>query len=144
MSPHSPVASPENDRPSQSAAETKGARFPRQRRIRKRPEFGTAFERGQRVHGRFFTFLLLPTTLTRSRLGIVASRKMGGAVQRNRAKRLIREMFRTEMRLSSPPALDLVVIPRRELLEADFAAAVQDFRNTLRRGLDRLPSNRRG
>ena len=119
--------------------------FPRQRRIRKRREFSSVFDSGQRIHGRFFTFLLLQTTLDRSRLGIVASRKIGGAVQRNRAKRLIREMFRTEVRLSGALApIDLVVIPRRELLDAAFPAAVQDFRNTLRRGLDRLASTRRG
>jgi len=118
--------------------------FPRQRRIRKRREFSSVFDSGQRIHGRFFTFLLLQTTLDRSRLGIVASRKIGGAVQRNRAKRLIREMFRTEVRLSSTDAIDLVVIPRRELLDAEFQAALQDFRNTVRRGLDRVTSSRRG
>jgi ribonuclease P protein component len=119
--------------------------FPRQRRIRKRREFSSVFDSGQRIHGRFFTFLLLQTTLDRSRLGIVASRKIGGAVQRNRAKRLIREMFRTEVRLSTAvAAIDLVVIPRRELLDAEFSAALQDFRNTVRRGLERFTSNRRG
>ena len=120
------------------------AGFPRQRRIRKRREFSSVFDAGQRIHGRLFTFLLRQTTLDRSRLGIVASRKIGGAVQRNRAKRLIREMFRTEVRLSSTVAIDLVVIPRRELLDADFKAALHDFRSTLRRGLDRFSSNRRG
>ena len=119
--------------------------FPRQRRIRKRREFSSVFDSGQRIHGRFFTFLLVQTTLDRSRLGIVASRKIGGAVQRNRAKRLIREMFRTEIRLSaSVAAIDLVVIPRRELLDAQFPVALQDFRNTVRRGLERFISNRRG
>jgi ribonuclease P protein component len=122
----------------------RGSGLPRQRRIRKRPEFNTVFDRGQRIHGRFFTLLLLPTTSACSRLGMVASRKIGGAVQRNRAKRLIREMFRTEVRLAAAPAVDLVVIPRRELVEAEFATAAQDFRHTLRRGLDRLASTRRG
>ena len=119
--------------------------FPRQRRIRKRREFSSVFDSGQRIHGRFFTFLVVQTTLDRSRLGIVASRKIGGAVQRNRAKRLIREMFRTEVRLSATvAAIDLVVIPRRELLDAEFSAALEDFRNTVRRGLERFISNRRG
>src|SRR5829696_1585619 len=140
MSPHPHTAS-QAESHGPSAAGPHGSGFPRQRRIRKRAEFGTVFERGQRIHGRFFTFLLLPRSLPGSRLGIVASRKIGGAVQRNRAKRLIREMFRTEVRLASPIAVDLVVIPRRELVAAEFAAAAQDFRNTIRRGLDRLSAN---
>lgn len=121
------------------------AGFPRQRRIRKRGEYNSVFDRGHRVHGRFFTFLLLANALTAPRLGIVASRKIGGAVQRNRAKRLIREMFRQQIaRATGVPAVDLVVIPRRELIDAGFAAAEQDFRATLRRGLDRLSPKSRG
>src|SRR5215207_329699 len=144
MSPQPRAATPVERDTRKAGGSSPG--FPRQRRIRKRREFSSVFDNGQRIHGRFFTFLLVQTTLQRSRLGIVASRKIGGAVQRNRAKRLIREMFRTEVRLSTgvPAAVDVVVIPRRELLDAEFTAAVQDFRNTLQRGLDRLPSNRRG
>lgn len=142
MGPQPHVASTERD---SRAAGGSSAGFSRQRRIRKRREFSSVFDRGQRIHGRFYTFLLMPSGLDRSRLGIVASKKIGGAVQRNRAKRLIREMFRTEVRLSGALApIDLVVIPRRELLDAGFTAAIQDFRNTLRRGLDRLASTRRG
>ena len=142
MSPQPNVVPPPEPGVSRNGQDPPTARFPRQRRIRKRGEFSPVFDRGQRVHGRFFTFLLLPTALGSSRLGIVASRKIGGAVQRNRAKRLIREMFRTMV--APAPAVDLVVIPRRELVDADFAGAAQDFRNTLRRGLDRLAANRRG
>ena len=142
MSPQPRAATPVEHVARRAGGSSPG--FPRQRRIRKRREFSSVFDSGQRIHGRFFTFLLLPTTLDRSRLGIVASRKIGGAVQRNRAKRLIREMFRTEVRLSSTDAIDLVVIPRRELLDTEFQAALQDFRNTVRRGLDRVTSSRRG
>lgn len=46
-----------------------------------------------------------------TRLGIVASRKMGKAVQRNRAKRLVRESFRRNWSLF-PPCVDVVVIVR--------------------------------
>jgi ribonuclease P protein component len=47
-------------------------------------------------------------------LGVVASRKIGNAVQRNRAKRLVREAFRATRDLFAP-GLDIVVIVRGAL-----------------------------
>ena len=124
--------------------ESLSSTFPRHRRIRQRGEFGTVFEGGTRLHGRFFTFLVLPTQLRGSRLGIVASRKFGGAVQRNRAKRLIREMFRQLGPQASGKTIDLVVIPRRELLTAEFTQVVKDFRSIWRRAVDRMAAHRHG
>jgi ribonuclease P protein component len=46
-----------------------------------------------------------------ARLGVVASRKMGGSVQRNRAKRLVRESFRRNLSIF-PARTDVVVIVR--------------------------------
>jgi ribonuclease P protein component len=112
------------------------------RRVRRRAEFQGVFERGSRVHGRFFTILVLPNGRSSSRLGIVASRKFGGAVQRNRAKRLIREMFRKMLPTRRGPALDLVVIPRRELLDTPFPALTRDFQNVWQRGIDRVSGSR--
>jgi ribonuclease P protein component len=124
--------------------ESLSSTFPKHRRIRRRSEFGTVFDGGSRLHGRFFTFLVRPNQSTGSRLGIVASRKFGGAVQRNRAKRLIREMFRQLGPQAASRAIDLVVIPRRELLTAEFTQIVKDFGSTWRRAVDRMAAHRRG
>jgi len=84
------------------------------------------------------TLLGRPNDAESDRLGIIASRRFGGAVARNRAKRRIREIFRRRTREAATTnvrPLDLVVIPRRELLtvplsvvEADFHAAVRRLR----------------
>jgi ribonuclease P protein component len=66
------------------------------------------------------------------RLGIAATRKFGGAVQRNRAKRLIREVFR---RNKIAPGFDVVVIPRRELLDAGLTAFEAEYRRNVERRL---------
>ena len=70
------------------------------------------------------------SALDSGRLGIAATKKLGGAVVRNRAKRLIREVFR---RNKIAGGFDVVVVPKRELLDATLAALEVDYRNNLRR-----------
>lgn len=110
--------------------------FGKAQRVRRREEFKRVFDSGYRVSSRYFTLLFVPGAEPPARLGIVASRKLGDAVRRNRAKRLIREVFR---HLDTPPAaVDVVVIPRRELFDAPFTDLERDFRAAWRRGFSRL------
>jgi ribonuclease P protein component len=105
--------------------------FPPGRRLRRRGDFQRVFDSGRRAHGRYFTIIAAPAQGPDSRLGIVASRKLGGAVVRNRAKRLIRQAFRTQPSPGAP--FDLVVIPKPALLDADSEALSLDFRQALKR-----------
>lgn len=54
------------------------------------------------------------------RLGVVAGRQIGGAVQRNRAKRRLREAFRRK-RAGFRPGFDVVLVARRPLLDAPWS-----------------------
>ena len=103
-------------------------------RIRRRVEYQAVYDRGVKVHSRYLTLFTLRNSLSVGRLGIAATRKLGGAVQRNRAKRLIREVFRQN---KLAPGFDVVVIPKRELLDASLSALETEFRNTLERCLRR-------
>jgi ribonuclease P protein component len=105
--------------------------LPPARRIRRRGEFQRVFDAGRRAHGRHLTIIAAATPGHDSRLGIVASKKLGGAVVRNRAKRLIREMFRTHN--GPEPASDLVVIPKPSALTVHAIEVARDFRATLKR-----------
>ena len=101
-------------------------------RIRRRPEFQLVYERGAKVHSRYSTVFIMPNAGAVGRLGIAATRKLGGAVRRNRAKRLIREVFR---RNKIAPGFDVVVIPKRELLDASLTDLEADYRTLIERRL---------
>ena len=100
-------------------------------KLRRRAEFTKVYDHGKRYRGRLMTCFALQNDLGAPRLGIAASQKIGNAVVRNRAKRLVRELFRGR----KPQAgLDIVVIPRREMvnapwrnIEADYCAALERF-----------------
>ena len=101
-------------------------------RIRRHGDFQRVYARGQRLHGRYATLLLLPTGDAPGRLGVAATKKLGGAVRRNRAKRLIRELFR---RHKVAHGFDVVVVPKPEFLDADLTAIEAEYRRNLDRGL---------
>jgi ribonuclease P protein component len=105
-------------------------RFRPVERIRRRGDFQRVYEHGTKIHGRFCTVFALWTGESVGRLGIAATRKLGGAVQRNLAKRLIREVFR---RNKIAGGFDVVVVPRRELLDATLTVLEADYRSTLER-----------
>lgn len=113
-------------------------RFPKSRRMRRRGEFQHVFNLSQRTNGRYLTLLMAPNTAGTARLGIVASRRLGDAVRRNRSKRLIREIFRRTQQLPGGQGVDVVAIPRRELFDATYSSLESDFRGALRRGAARL------
>ena len=109
-------------------------RFRPAERIRRRAEFKQIYDRGLKVHSRYTTVFFLANSLGVGRLGIAATRKIGGAVQRNRAKRLIREVFR---RNKLAPGFDVVVVPKRELLDASLSTLEADYRNLVARSRTR-------
>ena len=109
-------------------------RFRPAERIRRHAEFQRIYERGVKMHSRYATVFLLANEVGVGRLGIAATRKLGGAVRRNRAKRLIREVFR---RNKVAPGFDVVVVPKRDLLDASLDALEADYRHVLARRLPR-------
>jgi ribonuclease P protein component len=112
-------------------------------RVRRRPDFERAYSSGVRIHARFMTLFVVANGGTATRLGVAATRKLGSAVERNRAKRLAREVFR---RHKIGGGLDIVIVPRREMLDASFASLETDYTSALdRRDRERSrPAPRKG
>lgn len=101
-------------------------------RLRRRAEFERAYKEGIRLRGRLMTVFVVPNQGAMSRLGVAATRKLGSAVRRNRAKRLVREVFR---RQRPKNGWDIVVVPQAQMLTARFADVEADYCSILRRRL---------
>jgi ribonuclease P protein component len=108
--------------------------------IRRRADFEAIYGSGVKVSGRLMTVFVRHSSTGHARLGIAATRKIGGAVIRNRAKRLTRELFRSH---KPAAALDIVVVPRREFLDAPYSSLEREFNALLERAT-RSPESRRG
>lgn len=108
-------------------------RFTRDERLQKRRDFERAYNEGIRISGRLMTVFVVSNASTRTRLGVAATRKLGPAVVRNRAKRLARELFRRHKGSVSLAGHDIVVVPRREMLDAPVSALDADYSAALAR-----------
>lgn len=72
-----------------------------------------------------------PSSAVGCRLGITTSRRVGGAVVRNRIKRRVREFFR-QYREQIDPVRDLVVIARSAAAELSYAEIKRELSGALR------------
>ncbi|MBP1620872.1 MAG: rnpA [Acidobacteria bacterium] len=113
-----------------------------EQRLRSRLDFKLVYAEGIKVVGAFVVVFARPREGTTSRLGITATRRCGCAVERNRSRRRIRELFRRHPEALEGPTVDLVVNIRRGCarapwpeLEAEYLACVSRVMRRLgRRG----------
>jgi ribonuclease P protein component len=101
------------------------ASYPKTARLRRARDFQAVRTRGRRVAGREALVRVLATEAG-PRLGVAAPRAYGGAVRRNRFRRLVREAFRAVAR--DLPPCDLLVEPRKDLADPTVAGLAEDLR----------------
>ena len=111
---------------------TERPRFDRDRRVRTQRDFDAVFQGGRKLVNRQLVMWFRPAPDGRSRLGLSVSRRVGGAVQRNRVKRCLRAAFR-QLAEQLPEPLDLVLIARPGQPPRDTASATEALRHLLRR-----------
>jgi len=112
-----------------------GKPFPRSARLLRHADFERVYKLGRRHFSASLTafYLLRPATeAARSatsgpRIGFTVGRALGGAVQRNRMKRRLREAVRL-CGLPEAVGADVVINPKKSLLVIDFADVVNEVR----------------
>jgi len=136
----SPAAPRRSGRQSARAARERGREgFAPEERLLRRGEFVRVQQQGRRVHTAHFILLLLrvrePASATsdhdtapepRARLGVTVGRRVGGAVQRNRIKRLVREVFRRNRGLF-PRECDTVLVARSGADSLDYGSVLEEL-----------------
>jgi ribonuclease P protein component len=91
----------------------------KEERLRNRQEYLSVQHSGRRYYGDHFILVWAPGPVPWPRLGVTVSRKVGRAVQRSRAKRLLREAFRKNKAIL-PSATDIVLIASPAILKASY------------------------
>jgi ribonuclease P protein component len=108
--------------------------LPKRRRLHARAEFQKVYAEGQRYDGRLLAAFLRKNEFPEHRLGVTASTKaIGKSVDRNRAKRLLRELFRrSAIELGGlHQAYDWVLNAKRPLLVSDEELRFREFRKII-------------
>jgi ribonuclease P protein component len=85
--------------------------------LTQRAQFTLVYQEGRTWVDNLLVMKALPNGLSLSRYGFSVTKKIGKAVQRNRLKRLLREIVRLQV---LKPGWDIVFIARREAVAADF------------------------
>lgn len=125
--------------------------FPRTMRLLRHADFERVYKQGRRHFSASLTAFYLarqvenakPARTAGLRVGFTVGRALGGAVDRNRMKRRLREA----VRLSHPPAqvnADVVINPKKSLLTIDFEAVLNEVRRTFVVIEQKLKSNKEG
>jgi ribonuclease P protein component len=100
--------------------------FPRAHRLLRRVDFLRVQQQGRRVHTAHFVMLVVLARDCGTRLGVTVGRRVGGAVQRNRVKRLVREVFRRNRKLF-PRDCDVVLVARPGADRLDYASVLGEI-----------------
>jgi len=116
----------DKDRP----ARPSGARFPRAARLLKHSDFERVYKQGRRHFSPHMTVFYLAQATDASpregaRVGFTVGRALGGAVERNRIKRRLREAVRLR-RSNLKDAVDIVINPKKSVLAVDFATVQEE------------------
>ncbi|HWP95594.1 MAG TPA: ribonuclease P protein component [Syntrophomonadaceae bacterium] len=101
-------------------------------RIRTGKEYNTIYKYGKKIGGRHILVYIIPNKLGRNRFGVITSKKVGKAVRRNKVKRQLRSIIRTNLEKLGGQH-DVVVIARYNIYGSEYRALEKDFLNLMKK-----------
>ena len=99
--------------------------FTKAEHLTRKKEFERVFNEGRVFKNNEVVLYVIPNDFLHSRLGLVVSKKVGNAVRRNRAKRLLREAYRLNKHLLKTH-VDIIAIPRHPFSSALKLLDIED------------------
>lgn len=102
-----------------------GATFPRSARLLKHADFERVYKQGRRHFSSHMTVFYLRQAEGGARTGFTVGRVLGGAVQRNRIKRRLREAVRQYRAILKSP-VDVVINPKKSVLKVEFPILLEE------------------
>jgi len=107
-----------------------GASFPRAARLLKHSDFDRVYKQGRRHFSSHMTVFYLRQAEGGARIGFTVGRVLGGAVERNRIKRRLREAVR-QRRSVLQGAVDVVINPKKSVLTLEFSVLLEEVGRAL-------------
>ena len=103
---------------------------PRPDILRKKKDFERLYKKGKSCGDKYVVVIHINNRLPHVRKAFLASKKVGGAVQRNRAKRLMKESFR-KIEKECKPGTDILFIARKTIVERNCAEVEASMRRAV-------------
>jgi ribonuclease P protein component len=114
--------------------------FPHRLRLRNRTTFKQVYEQGRFLSNQLIAVHFFPHPDRSQRVGFTAGKRLGNAVVRNRCKRRLKECYRL-FQAEAPTGIDMIVVARKSLVNAEWESVVAAFRDLLRRTRTVLAKN---
>lgn len=101
-------------------------------RLKKKYQFNYVYRAGKSVHGKFMVLVFSPSKNKNVKVGISVSKKVGNAVQRNRARRLLREAVSCFLDKMNPN-FNIIIVGKQSILDQKADSVTADLHLLLER-----------
>lgn len=107
--------------------------LPKENRLKKRKEFAYIYKNGKKINSKNLSIIITPSKLNVLKVGFSVSNKVGKAVQRNKIKRQLRSIIRTQLN-NLRIHQNFVLIAHPSILECDFSKIEAECLYLLKKG----------